>query len=73
MGVMSVIGLIPTIAMFVVVFMRYENRERWTLVIPYAVILVTAITLVFEMIMHVPWPPTLIGNWWPELKFIPSV
>jgi hypothetical protein len=28
---------------------------------------------VFEMIMHVPWPPTLIGNWWPELKFIPSV
>jgi hypothetical protein len=73
MGVMGLIGLIPTVALFVVVFMRYENNEPWKLVIPYAVILVSAITLVFEMVMHVPWPPTLFGQWWPWLKFIPSV
>jgi hypothetical protein len=73
MGVMSVIGLIPTVAIFVVIFMRYENRERWTLIIPYAVILVTGITLVFEMVMHIPWPPTLLGSWLPWLKFVPSV
>ena len=37
MAVMAVIGLIPTVAVFVVFFMRWEARERWTLVIPYAV------------------------------------
>jgi TctA family transporter len=73
MGVMAVIGLIPTVAVFVVVFMRYENSERWTLIIPYATILLIAITLVFDMVMHVPWPPTLLGSWWPWLKFVPSL
>jgi TctA family transporter len=62
MAVMAVIGLIPTVAVFVVFFMRYEARERWTLVIPYAVILVIFIWFAFDYFMAVPWPPTLIGQ-----------
>ena len=62
MGVMSVIGLIPTVGVFVVFFMRYENRERWTLIITYAIVLVISITFVFEHVMHIPWPPTYIGT-----------
>jgi TctA family transporter len=73
MGVMSFIGLIPTVGIFVVFFMRYENKERWTLIITYAIILVIAITFVFEHIMHIPWPPTYFGQWFPVLKMIPSV
>jgi hypothetical protein len=74
MGIMSVIGLIPTIGLFVVFFMRYENSERWTLVITYATVLVIAVTFVFEHIMHIPWPPTLLGQWFPALKsIIPSL
>jgi TctA family transporter len=73
MTVMAVIGLIPTVAVFVVFFMRYEARERWTLVIPYAVILVVFIWFAFDYFMAVPWPPTLIGQWFPALKAIPSV
>jgi TctA family transporter len=73
MGVMAVIGLIPTVAIFVVFFMRYENSERWSLVIPYAVILLVSISFVFDYVMSIPWPPTLIGQWFPALKFIPSV
>jgi TctA family transporter len=73
MAVMAVIGLIPTVAVFVVFFMRYEARERWTLVIPYAVILVIFIWFAFDYFMAVPWPPTLIGQWFPALKAIPSV
>ena len=45
MGVMAFIGLIPTVCVFVVFFMRYENKERWTLILPYAIILVVSITL----------------------------
>jgi TctA family transporter len=73
MGVMAFIGLIPTVALFVVFFMRFENKERWSLIITYAIILVISITFVFEHIMHIPWPPTFFGQWFPALKMIPSV
>jgi hypothetical protein len=73
MGVMAVIGLIPTVAVFVVFFMRYENQERWSLIIPYTVVLLVSISFIFDYVMSVPWPPTYIGGWFPALKFIPSV
>ena len=73
MGVMAVIGLIPTVALFVVFFMRYEAKERWSLVLPYAATLVFFIWFAFDYFMAVPWPPTLIGDWYPALKAIPSV
>jgi TctA family transporter len=73
MGIMAFIGLIPTVCVFVVFFMRYENKERWSLILPYAIILVVSITFVFEHIMHIPWPPTFFGSWFPVLKMIPSV
>jgi putative tricarboxylic transport membrane protein len=73
MAVMAVIGLVPTAALFVVVFMRYENKERWTLVITYAMVLVFSISFVFDNVMSIPWPPTLIAQWFPALKFLPSI
>jgi putative tricarboxylic transport membrane protein len=73
MAVMAIIGLIPTVAVFVVFFMRWEARERWTLVIPYATALVVFIWFTFDYVMSVPWPPTLLGQWYPAFKAIPSV
>jgi putative tricarboxylic transport membrane protein len=73
MATMAVIGLIPTVVVFVIVFMRLEGNERWSLVIPYVVLLVLGIYIAFDQFMAVPWPPTLIGHWFPALKFIPSV
>ena len=73
MAVMATIGLISTVGLFVVFFMRYEAKERWSLVIPYAVVLVLFIWFAFDYFMAVPWPPTLIGQWFPFLKAIPSV
>src|SRR5262249_34750056 len=48
MAVMAVIGLIPTAALFVVFFMRFEGPERWSLVIPYTVVLVLGIYIAFD-------------------------
>ncbi len=73
MGVMAVIGLVPTVGLFVVIFMRYENKEPWKLVITYAIVLVVAISFVFDNVMSIPWPPTLIAQWFPALKFLPSI
>jgi len=73
MAVMAIIGLIPTVAIFVVFFMRWEARERWTIVAPYAAALVLFIWFTFDYVMAVPWPPTLLGQWFPAFKAIPSV
>jgi hypothetical protein len=73
MGLMSLIGLIPTAAIFVVVFMRLEGPESWKLIIPYVVVLIVGITVAFDMFMSLPWPPTLLGKLVPALKIIPSV
>ncbi len=73
MMTMAVIGLIPTVGIFVIVFMRLEGPERWPLVLTYAASLVLAIYVAFHVFMAVPWPPTLLGQWFPALRVIPSV
>jgi TctA family transporter len=73
MAVMATIGLIPTAGLFVIFFMRVEGRERWSIVLPYAIILVLGIYFAFDQVMSVPWPPTLLGTYFPAMKFIPSV
>src|SRR4051812_10051688 len=73
MASMAVIGLIPTATIFVVIFMRIEGPERWKLVIPYVTVLILGIYLAFDVFMSLPWPPTLLGLYFPWLKFIPSV
>jgi hypothetical protein len=70
---MYLIGLIPTVGIFVVLFMRVEAKERWTLVIPYAVFMVLFIYIGFDQFMAIPWPQTLLGTLVPAMKFIPSV
>ena len=50
-----------------------KTRSRWSLIIPYAVVLLVSISFVFDYVMSIPWPPTFIGQWFPELKFIPSI
>ena len=53
--------------------MRYENKEPWKLIIIYAIVLVFSISFVFDNVMSIPWPPTLIAQWFPALKFLPSI
>ena len=67
------IGLIPTLFFFVIGFMRYEAKERWTLVLPYAIFMVIFVKIVFDRIMSIPWPQSVLGDLIPALKFIPSV
>ena len=54
MASMAVIGLIPTAGLFVIIFMRLEGQERWTLTLTYAAVLVISIYLVFDQFMLDP-------------------
>jgi len=74
MASMAVIGLIPTVPIFVVGYMRLEGREPWRLVLPQAAGLTVFIYVVFERLLNIPWPQTLLGMWFPALRaIIPSV
>jgi hypothetical protein len=75
MASMATIGLIPTVPIFVIAFMRLEEtKERWSLVIPQAIILTIFVYVLFDQLLTIPWPQTLIGTWFPVLKgMIPSI
>ena len=73
MASMALIGLIPTIPLFVIAYMRAENQEPWKLVIPQAVALTIFVYILFDQLLTIPWPPTLLGDLIPALKVIPSV
>ena len=68
MAVMAVIGLIPTVPIFIISYMRFEGREPWKIVIPMAAVMVLLIYVVFDQLLAIPWPPTLAGLFFPALK-----
>ena len=59
--------------LFVIAYMRLENREPWPLVLPQAIGLTLFIYVVFDYLLSIPWPQTIIGQLFPALKAIPSV
>jgi hypothetical protein len=73
MLLMWIIGLIPAVPIFIISYMRLEGREKWKIVIPMAVCVVALIYIVFDQLLAIPWPPTLLGTFFPALKVIPSV
>ena len=70
---MAVIGLIPTVPIFIISYMRLEGGEKYRHAILMALVMVTLIYVVFDQLLAIPWPPTYLGDWFPALHAIPSV
>jgi TctA family transporter len=70
---MAMIGLIPTVPIFVVAYMRLEGSEKWHHSLAMAAIMTTLVYVVFDQLLSIPWPPTLLASWFPAFKVIPSV
>jgi hypothetical protein len=71
---MATIGLIPTVPLFVIAFMRLEAREPWWIVLPYAAVMGLFVYALFDQALAIPWPPSLLGDYFPDLRgVIPSV
>jgi hypothetical protein len=71
---MATIGLIPTVPLFVTAFMRFEAREPWYIVLPYAVVMGLFVYILFDQLLAIPWPLSLLGEYFPDLRgVIPSV
>ena len=74
LGSMALIGIIPTVPLFIIAFMRLEGRERWRVVLPMAIVMCGFIYVLFDQLLAIPWPPTVLGDIFPALRgVVPSV
>jgi hypothetical protein len=73
MGSMATIGLIPTVPIFIVAYMRLEGREPWGVTLILAACTTGLIYGLFDQLLTIPWPPTLLGDFYPAAKMFPSV
>jgi hypothetical protein len=64
---MGVIGMIPTVPLMIVAFMRIEGRESWRLSLILAACVTVFLYVVFDQIIHIPWPDSFLGQWFPAL------
>ncbi len=66
---MALIGLLPTVPIFIICFMRVEASERWSLTLPMAIIMGLFCWFLFDWLLSIPWPGSYLGDswqWWKD-------
>jgi len=61
-------GFLPAILLFVAGYMVVEGRERWRLAIPLSLATVGFCWFVFDQLLALPWPRSLLGDLVPPLR-----
>ncbi len=64
----QVIGLMPAILVFLVLYMRFEARERWSLALLTSGIVWGLSYLLFHVVLKILWPQAFLGDWLPILR-----
>jgi len=68
------IGMLPTVVVFVIAYMRLEGPESWRMSVTSAICLVLFTYVVFDQLLALPWPMSMLGDLFPPLRqIIPSV
>jgi TctA family transporter len=63
-----VVGLLPAIFLFMVGYMRFGSGERWLPSLAVGGGVFAAAYLLFHKLLHLPWPPALLGQLSPALR-----
>jgi len=64
------IGMLPAIVVFVVAYMIIEGRCSWLQIVLILVPFVAGLLFLFHHTLHVPWPQSLLGDFWPWLRTV---
>ena len=67
-GAAALVGILPGMFFFLVGYMRYEGKESWTTTLAIAVPMWIFCYWLFHKILIVPWPQTVLGDMFPELR-----
>ena len=64
----ELIGMLPSIALFMCVRMIFEGETPWLQAVIITACLLIGMYLLFVKLLYVPWPPSLLGDMLPELR-----
>ncbi|MCK9685345.1 tripartite tricarboxylate transporter permease [Scleromatobacter humisilvae] len=59
----ALIGMVPTVPIIMVAFMRLEGRESWRLSLIMALCVTVLLYAVFDRVLHVSWPASVLDTW----------
>ena len=68
LGAAFVVGLLPSMFLFLVGYMHFEGKESWKTTLSIAIPMWIASYILFHIVLVVPWPQSLIGILAPSLK-----
>jgi TctA family transporter len=69
-GAASLIGLLPAMFLYLVLYMRFEGKESWKLTLCIAVPMGLLSYLLFHRVLLVQWPLTVFGDLYPDVRSI---
>jgi TctA family transporter len=68
LGAVHAIGMLPALGLFMVGYMIVHGGVRWRTAVLIAAPLWAGMYVLFVTLLHVPWPPSLLGDAWPALR-----
>jgi TctA family transporter len=67
-GLAAVIGLLPAMFFFLIGFMRALGERSWARTLIIAIAVWVFCYVLFHTVLFVPWPQSLVGDWFPALR-----
>jgi len=64
----AAIGLLPALGLYAFSYMVSAGRTRWVLALVVTLSLWAGFYVLFVKLLHVPWPPSLLGDAFPDLR-----
>jgi hypothetical protein len=62
------IGLMPAMGLYMFLYMSTAGRTRWPTALIITISLWFGFYVLFVKLLHVPWPPSLLGDVFPDLR-----
>lgn len=57
-----IIGFILSVPLFLLLYLSVQAGESWKVSVSYTVVMLVFMIGVFEMVLHIPWPPGLVNG-----------
>jgi hypothetical protein len=68
LGLAALIGLLPSILVFLVAYMRWCGRETWRVTLAVSLPIWILCWALFHIVLEVHWPHSLLGATFPGLR-----
>ena len=62
------IGLMPAMGLYMFLYMALAGKTPWAMALLITVALWLGFYILFVKLLHVPWPPSLLGDAFPDLR-----